>query len=129
MLGQARVLVNLSAPDLDEAAAFYEQRLGLPLELRHEPMPGHPELRFTTGGATLCLTRGEPPQPQSKELVSFKVDDVDAAVRDLRSRGVTFEEYDLPSVKTVDGIAAIGGYRAAWFTDLGGNLFGVFEEG
>ncbi len=127
MLGEARVLVNLSAPDLEESAAFYEEQLGLPLELRHELMPGHEELRFTTSGATLCITQGEPPQPQTKELVSFNVDDVTAAVQDLRERGVTFEEYDLPSVKTVDGIASMGGFRAAWFKDPGGNLFGVFE--
>ncbi len=128
MLRDAHVLINLSAPDLDEAAAFYEEMLGLPLELRHEVMPGEEELRFTTSGATLCVTQGDPPQPQTKEPVSFKVDDVNAAVQDLRDRGVTFEEYDLPSVKTIDGVASIGEYRAAWFKDPGGNLFGVFEE-
>lgn len=127
MLRDAPILINLSSPDLDEAAAFYEGKLGLPLEVRHEMMPGYEELRFAASGATLCLTQGQP-APQTKELVDFRVDDLDATVQALRERGLTFEEYDLPQVKTTEGIASVGAYRAAWFKDPGGNLFGVFEE-
>jgi hypothetical protein len=61
------------------------------------------------------------------------VADIEATVATLRSRGVVFEEYDLPGLKTVNGIARIeGNYpskgvgeRAAWFRDSEGNLLGL----
>jgi hypothetical protein len=65
--------------------------------------------------------------------MGWEVDDIEATVRELRARGVVFEEYDLPSLKTVDGIADIegnypskgSGERAAWFRDSEGNLLGI----
>jgi catechol 2,3-dioxygenase-like lactoylglutathione lyase family enzyme len=53
--------------------------------------------------------------------------DVEAAVADLRAKGVTFEEYDLPGVKTVNGIAELGGTRGAWFKDPEGNILSVVQ--
>jgi hypothetical protein len=55
------------------------------------------------------------------------VPDVRAAVADLRSRGVVFEEYDFPGLKTVDGVADLGDGSAAWFKDTEGNIVGVVE--
>jgi hypothetical protein len=55
------------------------------------------------------------------------VRDVEAVVADLRSKGVTFEDYDLPGVKTADGIAELGGFRGAWFKDPEGNILSVVE--
>jgi len=65
--------------------------------------------------------------------MGWEVEDIEATVRELRVRGVEFEEYDLPGLKTVDGIAAItGNYpskgvgeRGAWFRDSEGNLLGI----
>jgi catechol 2,3-dioxygenase-like lactoylglutathione lyase family enzyme len=53
----------------------------------------------------------------------FEVDDIEAVVRELTGRGVTFQEYETP--KTVDFIAQIGPARGAWFSDPDGNVFGV----
>jgi predicted enzyme related to lactoylglutathione lyase len=59
---------------------------------------------------------------------SWAVEDVDAEVGELRSRGVTFEEYDLPQMKTVDGIAVVPELgRAAYFRDSEGNLLGMIQ--
>ena len=64
----------------------------------------------------------------------MEVDDIEATVRRLRERGVVFEEFDLPGMTTVDGIAQIeGNYpskggvgeRGAWFRDSEGNLLGI----
>jgi catechol 2,3-dioxygenase-like lactoylglutathione lyase family enzyme len=55
------------------------------------------------------------------------VRDVEATVAELRGKGVTFEEYDLPGLKTVDGIAELGGVRGAWFKDPEGNILSVVE--
>jgi hypothetical protein len=50
-------------------------------------------------------------------------------MEDLRSRGITFEEYDIPGVKTVDGVAEFGnGERGAWFKDSEGNILALFES-
>jgi hypothetical protein len=55
------------------------------------------------------------------------VNDVEAAVAALRGKGVTFEEYDMPGLKTVNGIAELGGFKGAWFKDLEGNILSVVQ--
>jgi len=55
------------------------------------------------------------------------VRDVEAAMAALRAEGVTFEEYDMPGLKTVNGIAELGGERGAWFKDPEGNILSVVE--
>lgn len=56
----------------------------------------------------------------------IEVPDIEAAVAELKSRGVVFEEYDMPDLKTVEGIATeSGGDKAAWFKDSEGNLLGL----
>jgi hypothetical protein len=59
--------------------------------------------------------------------MGLRVPDVRAAVADLRSRGIVFEEYDFPGLKTVDGIAETGGVSAAWFKDTEDNTIGVVQ--
>ena len=56
-----------------------------------------------------------------------EVDDIEATVTELRSRGVTFEEYDYPDLKTVDSIATLGTERVAWWKDSEGNMLSVWE--
>ena len=66
--------------------------------------------------------------------MAWEVDDIEATVKELRRRGVVFEEYDLPGLKTINGIAEItgnypstgaAGEKGAWFTDSEGNLLGI----
>ena len=59
--------------------------------------------------------------------MGFLVPDVATEVAELKSRGVVFEEYDMPGLKTVDGIAEIGPSKAAWFKDSEGNVLGVVQ--
>jgi catechol 2,3-dioxygenase-like lactoylglutathione lyase family enzyme len=108
MLRSAKVATRLPAQDLERAKAFYSEKLGLdPVEER----PGG--LLYRCGGA--------------------EFDDIEATVAELRERGVVFEEYDLPGLTTVNGIAEIeGNYpskgigeRAAWFRDSEGNMLGI----
>jgi hypothetical protein len=58
---------------------------------------------------------------------SFTVTDIVGLMKDLRARGVAFEEYDLPNFKTVDGLFEAGGYKAAWFKDSDGNIVELAE--
>jgi hypothetical protein len=59
--------------------------------------------------------------------MSLRVPDAKAAVGELRSHGVVFEEYDLPGLKTVEGIADTGSGSAAWFKDTEGNTVGILQ--
>jgi catechol 2,3-dioxygenase-like lactoylglutathione lyase family enzyme len=129
MLGNARLYVNLRAPDLDRVVEFYEGKLGLPLLERRETMPGHYEALFDAGGAVVCVEEGESVGPGAFTPLAFEVDDVDSTVASLRAGGVTPEDYDLPYLRTVDGVATIGSFKAAWITDPGGNLVGLLSGG
>ncbi len=127
MLAASKLVANLRAPDLDAAVAFYEGRLGLPLEERRELMPGHGEVIFGVGGGSICIEQGEPiPNPGTP--VALFVEDLDETITGLRERGVTPEEYDLPHLKTVNGIVEIGPIRAAWLKDPAGNTIGLLSR-
>ena len=127
MLRGSTLYANLKAPDLDAAVEFYAGKLGLTVLWDGEIMPRHREVLFSVAGGVVCIEEGEPPLSQSTPA-SFAVADVEQTVEELRNRGVAFEEYDLPSLKTEEGVAAIGDLKAAWFKDPGGNLLAVTSD-
>jgi predicted enzyme related to lactoylglutathione lyase len=106
--------------DLDQAKPFYEEQLGL--TLLEEILAG---CRFGAGkGSQLTIRRGQP-AADGLTVMHFEVEDIEAVVRDLTSRGVIFEEYETP--KTINFIAQIGPARGAWFKDPAGNVLGLRE--
>jgi len=129
MLEDADVAARLPAQDLERARAFYEEKLGLmPIEER----PGGLRYRCGKGWFGLFESAGRPSGQHTQ--MGWEVDDIESTVRELRARGVVFEEYDLPGIKTVNGVAEIEGTypsrggvgeRAAWFRDSEGNLLGI----
>jgi catechol 2,3-dioxygenase-like lactoylglutathione lyase family enzyme len=129
MLSSAKVATRLPAKDLDRARAFYSEKLGLePVEQREGG------LRYVCGlGEFSIFISAGAVQFSTHTQMGWEVKDIDATVRELRVRGVEFEAYDLPGLKTVDGIAEItGNYpskgvgeRGAWFRDSEGNLLGI----
>jgi catechol 2,3-dioxygenase-like lactoylglutathione lyase family enzyme len=130
MLANARIASRLPAHDLDRARAFYAEKLGLePVEQR----PGG--LRYVGASGEFALFQSAGGASGDHTQMGWEVDDIDATVSELRRRGVVFEEYDFPGLKTVDGIAYIeGNYpskgkgeRAAWFRDSEGNMLGIGE--
>ena len=54
--------------------------------------------------------------------------DIVAAVNDLKTRGVVFEDYDFPSLKTVNHVCVLGSEKAAWFKDTEGNYLCLHED-
>jgi hypothetical protein len=60
-------------------------------------------------------------------VLSFEVTGIGGYVRDLASRGVTFEDYDLPGLKTVEHVCVLGSEQAAWFKDTEGNILCLHE--
>jgi catechol 2,3-dioxygenase-like lactoylglutathione lyase family enzyme len=124
MLETRRASAVLCSTDLDASRAFYEGKLGLALS--PETIPNH--LLFEAGDGTTILVYGRPsPNNADHTQVRFWTDDVEADVRELAGRGVTFEEYDFPNFKTVDGIATSPIGRSAWFKDPDGNTIALFE--
>ena len=128
MLDKAKVATRLPAQDLERARRFYAEKLGLePAEER----PGGLRYPLASGEFVLFASTGAPSGDHTQ--MAFEVDDIEAAVAELRRRGVVFEEYDVPGLSTVDGIAEIeGNYpskgtgeRGAWFRDSEGNLLGI----
>ena len=128
MLTDSYVATRLPAQDLERARAFYRDKLGLePVEER----PGG--LRYQCAGGVFALFASAGAPSGAHTQMAFTVNDIDAVVTELRARGVVFEEYDFPGLRTVNGIADItGNYpsagtgeRAAWFRDSEGNLLGI----
>jgi catechol 2,3-dioxygenase-like lactoylglutathione lyase family enzyme len=123
MLTERRAHTTLPVVDLDRARAFWEGTLGfIPFEIR----PGAALYR-AGDGSVFALSRGSSGPSGTTTQMAFSVPDVETEVADLRARGVVFEEYDYPTLRTVDGIGRIGSGRAAWFKDPEGNLVGVLQ--
>jgi predicted enzyme related to lactoylglutathione lyase len=119
MLADSLAVTTVAVTDIDRARRFFEEQVGLTF---FDQTPAG--CRFGAGkGSRLSVRRGQPNVGQT--VAHFEVDDLDAVIRDLTSRGLTFEEYETP--KTVNFIAQIGPARAAWFKDPDGNVFGVRE--
>ena len=113
--------------DLDNAVEFYEGRLGLRLDVRRDDLPQHKEAEFEGSDGRLLLYESVRAGQSRHTVAGFRVDDLDAVVAALRERGVAFEEYDLPDLKTEGGIAQLGNVQAAWCKDPDGNIL-AFES-
>ena len=127
-LAQSDVATRLPAQDLDRARRWYSEKLGLnPVEER----PGG--LRFRCGETYFVVFQSTGKASGESTQMGWEVDDIETTVADLESRGIEFEEVDLPGMKTVKSIADIeGNYpskgraeRGAWFRDSEGNLLGI----
>jgi predicted enzyme related to lactoylglutathione lyase len=129
MLEQARIAAVVPVSDIEAAIRFYGDTLGLVLKERRSDLPENREAEFEAGDGTLLVYESVGAGQSRHTVAGFRVDDVDAAVKSLRERGVVFEEYDLPDLKTVDGVASVGDVRAAWCKDPDGNILAVESVG
>jgi predicted enzyme related to lactoylglutathione lyase len=127
MLAQAQIAAIVPVSDVEAAIRFYGETLGLTLKERRSDLPENREAEFEGAGGTLLVYESVGAGKSRHTVAGFRVDDLDEAVSSLRGRGVTFEEYDLPDLKTENGIAAVGDVRAAWCKDPDGNIL-AFES-
>ena len=118
----AKAEATLPAKDIDRAKAFYAEHLGM-IPASEDKQGVH----FVVGGTRFRLFRSGGAASGSHTQLAFIVGDITAQVSALRSRGLNFEDYDYPNLKTVDGVADLGYARAAWFKDSEGNLLGIAE--
>ncbi len=107
---------------MERAKRFYSEKLGLTAESEA------PEGVFYRSGDTrfLVFPTGGTASGTHTQL-SWTVDDIEAEVAALKARGVIFEEYDFPSLKTINGVATMGPVKIAWMKDSGGNLLSIAQ--
>jgi catechol 2,3-dioxygenase-like lactoylglutathione lyase family enzyme len=120
MLKDCRVFTTLPVSDSARARRFYAEKLGL--------TPTAPDGDFyECGDGTRFVISTMGFKPGGHTQMAFAVKDIGSVVKQLRSKGVAFEEYDYPTLKTVDGIADQGDLKAAWFKDSEGNMIGIMQ--
>jgi catechol-2,3-dioxygenase len=123
MLGEHPIHPVLLATDLVAARNFYHGQVGL--EILNE---SEAAIVFRCGGGTqLAVTKSTSGTADTQTQAGWYVTDIRAEVAELRSRGVKVEEYDVPGLKTEDGIADIGFAWAAWIVDPGKNSLGILQ--
>lgn len=124
MLQKFPMYAYIPVANIARARQFYEQKLGF--------KPGHEVgggVSYEFADGTACFMYPTPNAGTSKASQAFwRVDDIEREVAELRERGVTFEEYDMPGLKTRDGIATGGGAKSAWFKDTEGNILALIQE-
>jgi len=113
---------TLPAKDLERAKAFYAERLDL-----HPIREDRQGVHFVVGATKFRLFKSGGVASGSHTQLALMVGDLGGVVGGLKGRGLAFEEYDYPTLKTVDSIADLGFARAAWFKDSDGNLLGVAQ--
>jgi len=122
MLASYPIHATLPATDLERAKRFYTEMFGLTAESEA------PEGIFFRSGDTrfLVFPSGGTASGTHTQL-SWTVDDIESEVAALQARGVNFEEYDMPSLKTINGVALMGPVKIAWMKDSEGNLLSVAQ--
>ena len=124
MLTQSRVTTVLPVVDVDRARRFYEEKLGLQ---GGEPRPYGGFAYHLGGESTIELSPRNEPTKNQYTAMSFEVENVEHEVQDLEGRGVRFEDYDEPDLKTVNHVARYGPEKVAWFKDTEGNILCIHE--
>jgi catechol 2,3-dioxygenase-like lactoylglutathione lyase family enzyme len=124
MLADHPVFPILLSMDLDATRAFYHDTLGL--EILRENVGDR--IVFRCGGGTqLAVTLSTVGTSDSQTQMAWRVPDIQAALVDLRARGVRIEDYVAPDPVTTNGIADMGHSWAAWFVDPSGNVLAVVQ--
>ena len=120
MLANSPIRPTIPVVDLNRAKRFYETTLGLkPISANNDNISGI--AIFECGDGTIMELYQRGPSKADHTVATFEVSDIEEEVNMLRGRGVNFEEYDMPEIKTQNGIATQGSVKAAWFKDSEGN--------
>ena len=124
MLQKFPMYAYIPVKDVARARQFYEGKVGLQPK---EDIAGGVVYHF--GERTAAFLYPTPNAGTSHASQAFwQVDDVEREVAELKSRGVKFEEYDMPDMKGKNSIYTGGGAKAAWFKDSEGNILAVIQS-
>src|SRR6185436_13677641 len=124
MLGESKAFSGFAAPNISKVKEFYSNTLGLSVTEEH----GLLTLHLSAGNNVLIYPKPNH-VPATFTVLNFPVENVDVAVDQLKKRGVRFEHYDNPNLKTDDkGIMRGNGPTIAWFKDPAGNILSVIDQ-
>jgi catechol 2,3-dioxygenase-like lactoylglutathione lyase family enzyme len=124
MLKLARIVPYIPVTNVARARKFYEEKLGL--TPKEEYAGG---VIYECGDGSWVFMYPSAGAGTSKASTAFwAVDDVAAEVRELKARGVVFEEYNMPGIKMENSIASAGGAKTAWFKDSEGNILAISQR-
>ena len=116
------VHATLPASDLARARRWYQDKMAL-TPVREDEVG----LWYEFAGSRLLVYETSLAGTAQNTAAEWLVDDIDAVMTDLRARGVVFEEYDFPGLRTENGVAMIGRHKSAWFKDSEGNILSLDE--
>ena len=120
---KSQVTAMLPAKDAARAKAWYADKLGL------KPVKEFGDMGavYDLGGTRVFLYPTQFAGTAQHTVLSFDTDDLVADMKSLRARGVIFLDYDLPGLKTQDGVADFGQIKNAWCKDSEGNILGFVQ--
>lgn len=124
MLQDRRVEAMIPVADFERAKTWYREKLGL------EPADADEggALYRCAEGTGFSLYPSQFAGTGQQTVMAFGSDNLEKDMQALREKGVTFEDYDLPDLKTENGMVEIGDAgRAAWFKDSEGNTLAIFQ--
>ena len=127
MAANVRAIPIIPVSNLEKGIEFYGDKLGFPVEQRIDDLPQNRSARFRVGGSFLDIYESIGAGQSRATLMSFETDDIEETVADMRARGVAFEEYDMPDLKTENGILTTPEMKGAWFKDPDGNILAVAQ--
>jgi catechol 2,3-dioxygenase-like lactoylglutathione lyase family enzyme len=123
MFKASKAFSSFSVDDLPKAKEFYGRKLGLKVSESAEGLELHP-----AGDVGVFIYPKPNHKPATFTVLNFMVDDIEAAVDELKKTGVRFEKYE-GEIKTDEkGIHRNGGPKIAWFKDPAGNILSVLQN-
>ena len=126
MLGIAPIVACVPVLDLGRARKFYEDKLGLVAKEEYGDGAG---LVFECGqGTNFFMYQSQGAGTSRANQAFWTVDDLDAEMKELKGKGLVFENYDMPGLKTVNGVNTGGGSKTAWFKDSEGNILAISQR-
>ena len=123
MLNTSTVIAMIAVKDIDKAKEFYSNVLGL--KQADENPAG---VAYQSGAGQVFVYQTPMAGTAKSTAATWLVDDIEAVVRDLKAKGLKFEEYDYPGTSVENSVHTMGDTKAAWFTDPDGNILGLSEE-
>jgi len=124
MLGDKEAVTNIAVKNLETAKKFYEETLGL-TQIGAE---GQEVIIFRSGSSKIYVYKSQYAGTNQATAVTWVVgNDIESVMRELKSKGVTFEHYDMPDMTREGDIHIAGNMKVAWFKDPDGNILSVIN--
>jgi catechol 2,3-dioxygenase-like lactoylglutathione lyase family enzyme len=123
MISKLALHPTLPAADIKRARKFYADKLGLDPEME-TPEGGY---LYKTDGSWFTIYPSKFAGTAKNTAAEFETDNLEREMKELRSKGVIFEEYDMPGFKTINGVLTMGQDKASWFKDSEGNILALTQ--